>query len=300
LYLVADVPRSRPFLDHISIEGLVREDAARILDRTRYAAAAVFSPASGKRLQAAAWGDYPRFGAGLALASARDWKKHRSPAGPFWYSAERDISLAFNRARAFVALGPAEPGAAAAPGPAAGPYTRGPGVSVPLSFAAFREGACLALWLENPVEPLNRFLEGLRLPIRIPAEEFLAALVPLSYPEEAPGSPESALKAAGPETIGTAMPGPGGAGGRTLYEIRLQIRAPSETNARSLMTLFSAARLFIPRAAEAGPGAAELFSLLFSRPPEQEGPHIKLRSAPVDEEGIALLFTLFSLYSGQN
>jgi hypothetical protein len=311
LYLVVDVPQARPFLDHINIEGLTKEDAAQILDKTRYAAAALFPPNSGKRLQAAAWGNYPSFRAGMAFASARDWKKRRSPAGSFWYSAEQDISLAFDRTRAFAALGPADPGAlagtsaarvpgtgngaaasAAVPVPAAGPYPQGPGVPAPETFAAFREGACLALWLENPTEPLDRFLEGLGLPIRIPAEEFLAALVSLPYPEDAPGTPPPAgLQGS------AAFPGFGETGERNLYEIRFQIRAPSETNARTLMTLFSAARLFIPRTGE---GASELFFLLFSRPPEQEGPYIRLRSAPMSEEGVALLFTLFSIYSGQN
>jgi hypothetical protein len=291
LYLVVEVPQARPFLDHIYIEGLAEEDAAQIFDRTHYAAAAVFSPDSGKRLQAIAWGNYPSFRAGLAFASAVDWKRQRSPAGPFWYSADRNISLAFNRGQAFAALGPEGGGTkirAEAP-PAAGPYTRGSGVEVPAGFNAFREGACLALWLENPAEPLGRFLEGLRLPIRIPAEEFLAALVLLSSPEETPGFAEAAVL---PEETA----GPGASGPR--YEIRLRIRAPSETNARSLMTLFSTARLFISQAGDAG--YSELLSLLLARPPEQEGPYLNLRSAPVKEEDIALLFTLFSIYSGRN
>jgi hypothetical protein len=288
LYLVAEVPQARSFLDRVSIEGLAKEDAAQILDKTRYAAAAVFPANSGKRFQAAAWGNYPSFRAGLAFASARDWKKQRSPAGPFWYSADRNISLAFNRLQAFAALGPAEPGAKITSGntPASGPYALGPGIAAPETFAAFREGASLALWIEHPAEPLGRFLEGLRLPIRIPAEEFLAAMVPLVPPGEIPGP-------AGPRNRAA---GPGGSG--PLYEIRLQIRAPSETNARTLLTLFSTARLFIPRVENAG--SSELLSLLFARPPEQEGPYLKLRSAPVNEEDIALLFTLFSIYSGQN
>jgi hypothetical protein len=287
LYLVVEVPRARPFLDHIHIEGLAEEDAAQIFDRTRYAAAAVFPPDSGTRLKAIAWGNYPSFRAGLAFASASDWKKRRSGAGPFWYSADRNISLAFNKDQAFAALGPAEPGARPTAGtlPAAGPFSRGPGITVPEGFNAFREGACLALWLEDPAEPLGRFLEGLRLPIRIPAEEFLAALVLLT-PDAA-----SAAAAFPEETAGPGASGP-------LYEIRLRIKAPSETNARTLMTLFSTARLFIPRAGDAG--YSDLLSLLLARPPEQEGPYLNLRSAPVKEEDIALLFTLFSIYSGQN
>jgi hypothetical protein len=289
LYLVADVPRARPFLDHISIEGLAKADAALILDRTRYAAAAVFPPDSGKRFQAAAWGEYPSFGAGLAFASAGDWKKRRSPAGPFWYSAERDISLAFNRAQAFAVLGPAEPEAGAGALPGAGPYPQGPGVPVPEGFSGFREDTCLALWMDEPAGPLDRFLGALRLPLRIPAEQLMAGVSPL------PGSepPLPALDS------GALAPG----GSEALYELKLRIKTPSEANARTLMTLFSTARLFISRTGNQGgtdQETIELLNTLFARPPEREGPYLKLRSAPLDGDRVALLFSLFSVYSGEN
>jgi hypothetical protein len=284
VYLVADVPPARSFLDRFGIGGLGKEDAAQVLDRTRYAAVALFPPDSEISLQAAAWGNYPSFGARLALTGDRGWKKQRSPAGPFWYSAERNISLAFNNTRAFAALGPEDSGAKAGAGPAAGPYTQGPGVNAPESFNAFRGEAPLALWMENPAAFLDRFFSALRLPIRIPAEELLAAL------SIVPGS-DSPEPDAGPTA------GPGGTG--PLYEIRLRIKAPSTTNARTLMTLFSTVRLFIPGTGAAGSGIVELLSLLFARPPEQEGLYLTLRTAPMGEEDVALLFSLFSVYSGQ-
>jgi hypothetical protein len=281
VYLVADVPLARPFLDLFSIGGLRKEETAQVLDRTRYAAAAVFPPDSGRRFQAVAWGAYPSFGARLALTGDWGWKRGRAAAGSFWYSAERDAALAFNRAQAFAVLGTAESGTA----PASGPYAQGPGIDAPEGFNAFREGAPFGLWMENPVMFLDRFFSALRLPIRIPAEELLAAL------SMVPGA-DSPAPNAGPAA------GPGGAG--PLYEIRMRIKAPSETSARTLMTLFSTARLFISGQGGAGTGISELLPLLFARLPEQEGPYLTLRTAPMRERDVALLFSLFLVYSGQN
>ncbi|MDR1971109.1 MAG: hypothetical protein LBQ46_04235 [Treponema sp.] len=282
LYLVADVAQARPLLDLIGIQGLRPADAAQVLDRTRYAAAALFPPDSGRRIQAAAWGNYPRFGAGFAFASDRSWKKRRAPGGKsYWYSAARGFSLALSSAQAAAAV--AAPGA-----PPPIPHVQGPGIELPQGFTAFREGACLALWMENPAESLDRFLEGLHLPIRIPAEQLMAGLALISAE---PGG--AAPQAAGPQTAQAA--GPGGAG--SLYEIRLRIKTPSEANARTLITLFSTARLFITRSGNQGMDQQTfaLLSFLFARRPEQEGAYFMLRSAPMGEGEIALLFSLFSL-----
>jgi hypothetical protein len=66
------------------------------------------------------------------------------------------------------------------------------------------------------------------------------------------------------------------------------------------MTLFSTARLFLPQVARTAPEAFELLSLFFARPPEQEGAYLTVRTAPVSEGDIALLFNLFSVYSREN
>jgi hypothetical protein len=280
VYLTVDVPLARSFLDRFSIAGLRPGETAMILDRTRYAAAAFFPPDSNRKLQAAAWGNYPSFSGRLALTGDRGWKRRRSPAGSFWYSAAQGASLAFNKSQAFAALGP--PAAAA---PASGPYAQGPGVQTPEGFDVFRKGASLALWIENPAESLDRFFSALRLPLRIPAEELLAAL------SMVPDSDSPAPAA------GTAA-GPGGAG--PLHEIRLRIKAPSETNARTLMTLFSTARLFIPQTGGDGSEISALLFLLFARPPEQEGVYLTLRTPPMGEGDIALLFNLFLVYLEQS
>jgi hypothetical protein len=279
VYLAVDVPPARSLLDRFSIAGLSPGEAAQILDRTHYAAAAFFPRDSGRKLQAAAWGNYPSFTGRLALTGDRGWKRRRSAAGSFWYSAAQGASLAFNKSQAFAALGPA--GAA----PASGPYAQGPGIQTPEGFNLFRQGASLALWIEKPAEALDRFFSSLGLPIRIPAEELLAALSMVPGSDSAPPAADSAA-------------GPGGSG--PLHEIRLRIKAPSETNARTLMTLFSTARLFIPQAGGDESGISALLFLLFARPPEQEGVYLTLRTPPMDEGGIALLFNLFLVYLEQS
>ncbi|MDR3248975.1 MAG: hypothetical protein LBT39_09345 [Treponema sp.] len=274
VYLFADVEESRPVLDQIQIEGFGSADTAMILDRTRYAAAALFPAESGRGIQAVAWGDYPNVVAGFGLTPKRGWEKQRSKTGKsYWYSVERGLSLGLSKTQAFVAR------TTGAPTPL-DPYTQGAGVDVPEGFTQFRSDSCLAFWMDEPAEPLARFFSGLRLPIQIPAEELMAGLVALP--------PAAEAAEAGPEEA------------ETLYEIKMRIKTPSAANARSLVTLFTAARLFIPRGQGADSETFALLSLLFARPPQQEGVYLNLRTGPIDERGIALLFRLFSVYSMQN
>jgi hypothetical protein len=272
VYLFADVSAARSLLGQLQITGFNSADIAQVLDRTRYAVAAFFPPESGRSVQALAWGNYPSFVAGLGFTSKNGWKRQRSKTGhPYWYSANRGLSLAVNTSQAFAAFAAETAGAVART--AADPYAQGPGVEVPAGFTRFREHSCLAFWMEEPAGPLARFMSGLQIPIQIPAEELMAGLE-------------------------IAAPDPGGAG--NLYEIKLRIKTPSAVNARSLVTLLSAARLFLPQPGTAGEGPLDILSLLFARPPEQDGAYLNLRTAPIDERGIALLFQMFSLYSTQN
>jgi hypothetical protein len=234
------------------------------------------------------------------------------------------MSVGLTASQAFVTVAADRAAASGGTGAAAGPYAQGPGVDPPEGFTQFRENSCLAFWMDEPAGPLARFMSGLRLPIQLPAEELMAALTILSpaadaSAQDAAQSPTGAGAAqntmgAGtaqsPTSAGTAQnptgqtngAEPGGTG--ALYEIKLRIKTPSEVNARSLVTLFSTARLFIPRPGSAqGSADAEIFellSLLFARPPVQEGVYLNLRTAPINESGVALLFRLFSLYSMQN
>jgi hypothetical protein len=316
-YILVDVPQARPILNKVNLGGYNSAQLSGILDKTSFAAAALYPPESGQGIRAVAWGNYPSFRAGLAFGTSKEWKRQRSATGKtYWYSAGRRVSLALERNRAFAALdpaaamfAPAPTGTTAAPvaareaaairGAAAGPYAQEPGINIPEGFNGFREGAPLALWMENPAGFLDRFLGALRLPIRIPAERLMAALsvLPSAEPSAKPPAGLPALPKAGPDTD-PQNSRDSDAG--TQYEIRLRIKTPSETSARTFLTLFSTARLFVFRSGGLGEMNQEtlkLLNILFARQAEQQGAYIILRSPSLDENDIALLFNLFSVYS---
>jgi hypothetical protein len=277
-YVLVTMPEARPILDHINIGGYSSAQVSEILDKTRLVVAALYPRENGGGIRAAAWGDYPSLRAGFAFGMSRDWKRRRSDAAgkSYWYSPAYRASLVLGRDHVFAAL--AAPEAEAMP---ADPFTQGPGVELPEGFDEFRRGASLALWMDRPAEFLDRFLSSLRVPIRIPAEQLMAGFSPLPAADVAVNA----------ETFGT------------LHEIRLRIKFGSEDTARTMMTLFSAARLFIFQAANQGgmdQETFELLNLIFARPAVREGASLTLYSPPLDEEGLALLFTLFSIYSRQD
>ncbi|MDR2135414.1 MAG: hypothetical protein LBO76_02245, partial [Treponema sp.] len=259
-----------------NIGGYSSAQIGEILDKTSFAMAALYSPESGRGIRAVTWGDYPSARASFAFGMSKEWKRRRAASGKFfWYSSAYRLSLTLSSSQVFAAVAPAAAREAwEAAELAAGPFVQGPGIEVPEGFNAFREGSCLALWMESPAGYLDRFLSALRIPLRIPAEQLM-----LGFMELPPAAPDPA--------------GP-------LHEIKMRIKVPSEANARTMMTLFSTARLFIFRAGNQegiDPGMFELLSILFTRPLEQEGVFLTLRSPPLDEDGIALLFNLFSVYS---
>jgi hypothetical protein len=290
-YAYIDVEKARPILDEISFPGLGRAGAAAIFDQTSYAVAGFYPPESGKTIQLSAWGRYPSSRARFALGASRDWKKLRSEnRQDFWYSAQSGASVALNTDRAFAAVSLPAGSNAKAPNPFAVP----PGTLLPEGFTEFRQDAALAFWLEEPESYLNNFLSAMNLPLQVPAESFMVSLLPL--PAEAGESTETG----GTTEAGSAGPE------RRLYEPRIRIKTPQASQARGLVTLFSMARFFLAQAAQnpevQNSDAAEtvaLLSLLFANPPTQEGAFLNLRTAPMNGRDIALLFSLFSVYSSQ-
>jgi hypothetical protein len=135
---------------------------------------------------------------------------------------------------------------------------------IPGEFALFRQSLAVAGWIPNPREPVNNFLSVLQIPIQIPAEEIF---------------------------FGAARAGED----RDKWELVFRIRTGSANQARALVTLFGLARIGI--AAGAVPEAVRP---LFSNLPVQDGAILMLRSGPMDEKQIALLFNAFSVYSIQS
>jgi len=158
------------------------------------------------------------------------------------------------------------------------PFAPAGGTSpAPQGFEEFRRTCVLSGWLNEPGDAMNRFISNLGIPIQIPAEDFFFGAVRM-------------------------------AADRAPWELVLKIRTPSANHARSILSLFAFARIFVGRALvpadETGEGSLfispmEAAAMLFANLPEQDEDFLTLRMGPLGEKQIALLFEMFSVYSNQ-
>ena len=261
-YIWADVERGRPLLETISFIDLSGRNMTQILDRTGTAAAAIFPEGQDRRFFVAASGNYPGLSANFSLTVNSAWKKQRSVTGnSYWYSQADNIALALGSNLALVSD--------------TDPFEEFRKVNIPRGFSEFRRGMVLAGWLPNPSRQVNNVLATFAIPIHIPAEDFFfgVARVP------ADSDP---------------------------WELVFRIRTASTEQAVALLSLFSMARFFVQRAVvQQGAASAgafpispqEIAAMLFAKAPEQNEEFLTLRTGPLDEDRIALLFVMFSLYS---
>ena len=287
LYLWADVKNAEPLIDALSFGGLKGSDASRVVEYTDTVFAALYpennpdpvSPALGgePRLGSAApsghmgfflagIGNYPKSKAGFSMSISRDWKKIKSETGNrYWFSKSHNLGVALGSKLAFVSDGD--------------PFASGSGRNpAPNKFEEFRKVTVLSGWINNPGVSLNRFIESLGIPLQIPAEElyFGVVKIPLS---------ESPANSAGMN--------------QKPWELVFKIKTSSAREARSVLSLFTFARMFIPRSAAGGEEAAffmspmEAAALLFTNPPEQDEEFLTLRLPPLNEKRIALLLGMF-------
>jgi hypothetical protein len=267
VYLWADTVKARPLLDVLSFQGVNGKDAAQVLDNTKTAAAAFFSDdgigdiTDNRQFYIAALGDYPRFSASLSFAFSRNWKKQKSSTGgSYWYSQADNIALALGNNLALVSN--------------TDPLADFSAAASPEGFAAFSRGFALAGWMNDSAESINGFLAAMGIPLQLPAEDFFFG----AEKNEAQGSTSA------------------------LWDLVFKIRTPSAAQARSLLTLFSITRLFVLRAPDTA-AAGEPMSpqqaaaLLFANAPELDAEYLTLRMDTLEADKIALLFTMFSIYS---
>ncbi|MDR1654730.1 MAG: hypothetical protein LBR96_01930 [Treponema sp.] len=269
-YVYVDMAASRLVLDASDLAGLRDKHAAEILDRTGNAVLALFPGNSEMAIQAFAWGSYPAARANFSLFFSKAWKKYKSERGSsFWFSADDGISLALKKDRAFLGLKNRnvrglpteevwEPWAPIDP---FGPY---PGRVVPDGFRAYREGAALALWVDDPASNMGAVLEALSIPLQIPAESCFVALDPLE---------------------------------KEGFSGRIRMEFSQSSQARAILVLMTMARALMPGMEGRLEGTAALASLIFANPPQQEGSAINLITAPLGTDEIALLFRMFSVSS---
>ena len=268
-YIWVDMTEGRPLLEGLFFIDLSDRNTAQIIDSTGAAAAVIFPEGQGRRFFLAATGSFPRSKANFSLTFNRDWKRQKSASGnSFWFSQRDNIALSLESNLALVSdVDPFDFYQAEVP---------------PEGFVEFRRSQALAGWLPSPGYAINNFIESLGIPLQIPAEEFFfgAARPPAEMAQGDNNLPSN-----------------------ELWELAFRIRTPSASQARSLLVLFSMARLFVQRGAFAesagdGPiGIQQLTALLFANSPEQDGEFLNLRTGPIDERGIALLFAMFQVNS---
>ncbi|MDR1587030.1 MAG: hypothetical protein LBS57_06220 [Treponema sp.] len=266
-YLFIDARGARPVLDLIPIRELGDRQTRQMLDRTKTAVAALYPAESGRRYQLVSWGSYPG-SAGMAISLSREWKKQRSAGGAvYWFSAGNRISLALNTKQAYVSSSLSET--------PSDPITVS-GPELPPDFNEFRRGALLSCWLEKPGDTINQLFKAMDLPLQIPAERVYLSLFPFTGADEA------------------ASQKPAGDGSR--YEALIRIEASGASQARALATLISMAKIFASNVS-GDEGPVVLAAVFFANPPVQDGSRLNIKTAPLSKKEIALLFSLFSIYS---
>ena len=295
VYLWANAEEARPLFDVLPLYGFSTEDrgVARMLDSTETAAAVLFAEGQDRRFFLAAAGRYPRHGANWGFTFSRAWRRQRSAyGGTFWYNRHNSLAVSLARNAALVSN--------------VDPLRSMDREIPPPGFEQFRQGSALAGWVPNPSNAIDGFLQNLGLPIQIPAEDFFFAAVrsPIAhFPIADSPAAYSPVSVYDDEYDAAEVSAP--------WELAFRIRAQSEMHARSLLSLFSTARFFIqmgvaagggfggaPLSAGAGfPGLQEIAMLLFANAPEQEGEFLTIRIDSLDSRTIALLFTIFSVYS---
>ena len=273
-YIWIDTAEARPLLDVLSIGGLSGKDMARIIDSTETAVAAVFPEGEDRRFFLAATGKFPVFAANFSMTFSRDWKKQKSPNGSsYWYSKSDGIALALGSNLALVSN--------------IDPYADFISETPPPGFVEFRRDFALAGWLPNPSGTVDSVIASMGVPLQIPAEGLFFGASRLS-----------------PNPASTDIPPDENPTDTELWAPVFKIRTPSANHARSLLALFSVARLFIQRGL-IGPGAGsssfmspqEAAALLFANTPEQDEDFLIIRTASIEAASVALLFQMFSIYS---
>ena len=261
--LWADVKQSKPILESMSFAGFEGKDAGRLMDLTNTAVAAFYPESASRSFFMAGWGDYPKLGSGIAMGFSRDWKKKKSETGKrYWHSKSNNIGVAIGSDLVFASDG--DPfGAGSAGDPA------------PRGFEEFRRPCVLSLWWNDPGVPLNRITEAMGLPVQIPAEDlFLGVMKSASNTES-----------------------------NRNWILVFRIRTQSASHARSMLSLVSMARIFLQRVPKDEKSGVSVMSpqaaaaILFANQPEQDGDSLIIKTDPIGERVIALLFNLFPLYS---
>jgi len=264
VYLWADTVRARPLLDVLSFQGVSGKNAAQVLNYTKSAGVAVFSNDKTGEKN----GNRQFF-----IAALGDYPRFKAGLSfAFSKSWKKQKSPAggnywYSQANKIALVLGDKLALVSNTDPVAAFST----AAAPEGFAAFNRGFALAGWMNDSAGSINGFMASMGIPLQIPAEDFFFG----ARKED-----------------------------EDLWNLIFKIRTPSAMQARSLLTLFSVARLFVMRAANAqGELAGEPLSpqqaaaLLFANVPDLDDAYLTLRMDSLNTDKIALLFNMFSIYS---
>jgi hypothetical protein len=267
VYLWADTVKARPLLDVLSFQGVTGKDAAQVLDNTRTAALAFFQDSTSEKESGGVTDNRQFF-----IAALGDYPRFSATLS-FVFS--RNWKKQKSSAGGSYWYSQADNAALALGNNLAlvsntDPLAAFSAAALPDGFAEFNRGFALAGWMNDSAESINGFMASMGIPLQIPSEGFFF-----------------------------------GAGNQAeLWDLVFKIRTPSADHARSLLGLFSIARLFVLRAAGAQGGfdgeqmsPREAAALLFANLPELDAEYLILRMDSIEADKIALLFNMFSIYS---
>ena len=242
IYLVADVKEARPILNRLPIREINDTNVRQMIDRSNFAMAAIFPEQSGKRFQIAAWGNYPKSGAGMALGANNNWIKQRNKAGAeYWHSASDRLSLALTAKNLFVVSSlnnaPLNPITTSA--------SSGECEEIPEGFVEFSRGAILSCWVAYPIKMLQQILNETGIPLRVPIRQLFVNL--------------NAAAQSGRQS-------------QKQYEAAIRLEFENASQARGM-----AAILNLVGAIKSNDPALQIAMLLLSNPPAQNDRYINLK-----------------------
>ena len=262
VYLWADTVRARPLLNVLSFQGVSGKNAAQVLDNTKSAAVAFFSDGKGGDTTSNRQFFIAAMGKYPQFSASLSFTfsknwKKQKSSTGSSYWYSVSDKIALAMGTSLALVSNTDPLAA---------FTA---ASAPRGFADFNRGFALAGWMNDSAESINVFLASMGIPLQIPAEDFFF------------GAKNEA----------------------ELWDLFFKVRTQSAEQARSLLRLFSMARLFVLRA-DAGGGVAgesmspqQAASLLFANVPEVDAEYLILRMDSLGADKIALLFSMFTIYS---
>ena len=266
-YVLIDVVKAKPVLEKLSYIPMTDKNMKMMIDKTRSAVLAVFTPSSTETrlFQLVSWGSYPASGSSLAFGANKDWKKQKSAFldSVYWHSDKAQLSVAVTSSQAYVLVAMSKD--------PHDPIPLSGGIKIPDGFREFAGASVLSCWLSEPGSVLNKKLKAAGIPLEIPAEQFFVSLFPA----------DRKASASQPE-----------------YEANIKITVPTTAQARAVATFISIARTFMPPPAkpdeEVSPKNAEaLANILFANPVIQEGNSLIIKTPPLGLNEISLLFSMF-------